>query len=68
MKKKKIKNMYNKMAINTYLLTTEYKQQNKQTSRPETFIDTENVLMAARWAGGVVEWVKKVKGLRGTNW
>ena len=35
-KKKKIKNMNNKMAKNSYLSTTESKKQNKQRSRTET--------------------------------
>ena len=48
--------MNNKMAVNTYLSTTESKnttdKNKKQTRRPETeIIDTESVLMAARWEG-----------------
>ena len=35
-KKKKIKTMNNKMAINTYLSTIESKKQAKQTRRTET--------------------------------
>ena len=35
-KKKKIKTMNNKMAINTYLSTIESKKQTQQTRRPET--------------------------------
>ena len=35
-KKKKIKTINNKMAINTYLSTTESKKQTKQTRRTET--------------------------------
>ena len=35
-KKKKIKTMSDKMAINTYLSTTESKKQTKQTRRTET--------------------------------
>ena len=35
-KKKNIKTMNNKMAINTYLSTTESKKQTKQTRRTET--------------------------------
>ena len=35
-KNEKIKNMNNKMAINTYLSTIETKKLNKQTSRTET--------------------------------
>ena len=34
--KKKIKTVNNKMAVNTYLLTTESKQQTKQTSGTDT--------------------------------
>ena len=35
-KRKKIKTMNKKMAINTYLSTTESKKQTKQTRRTET--------------------------------
>ena len=35
-KKKKVKTMNNKMAINMYLSTTEFKNQTKQTKRTET--------------------------------
>ena len=56
--------MNNKMAVNTYLSTTESKnttdKNKKQTRRPETEImDTESVLMAARWEGAVGQWVKR---------
>ena len=50
-----IKTMSNKMAINTYLSTTESKKLSKQEQR---IMDTENVLMVARWEVGVREWVK----------
>ena len=58
--------MNNKMAVNTYLSTPESKnttdKNKKQTRRPETEImDTESVLMAARWEGAVEEWVKRLR-------
>ena len=42
--------MNKKMAINTYLSTSESEKQTKQTRRTETE-DTEGVWMAARWEG-----------------
>ena len=47
---KKIKNMNNKMAMNTYLSTTESKKKDKQNRNRIT--DTENILMVAHWEGG----------------
>ena len=41
----------NKMAINTYLSTTESKKSNKQNSNTTRFTDSENILTAARWEG-----------------
>ena len=38
---------------------------NKPTRK--RLIDTENILMIARWEGGE-DVVKKVKGLRSANW
>ena len=58
-KKKKIKTMNNKVAINTYLSTIESKNQTKQTRRTDRIMDTESVLMIARLEGGVREWVKR---------
>ena len=58
LKKKKIKNM-NKMAINTYRSTIEFKKQTKQTRRTERIMDTENVFMVARWEGVLGEWVRR---------
>ena len=55
-KKRKIKIMNNKMAINTYLSIMESKKQSKQNRNRIT--QTENVLMVARWEGGVGELVK----------
>ena len=54
--------MNNKMAITTYLSTTESE---KQTSRTETRYRQH--LMAARWKG-VRGWVKKEKGVRSPDW
>ena len=45
--------MNNKVPISTYLSTTVSKKQNKQISRTKTDSDTENVLMVARWEGGL---------------
>ena len=42
------------MAINTYLSTIESK---KQTKGRDRIMDTESVLMVARWEGDVGEWV-----------
>ena len=52
--KKKIKNMNNEMAINTYLSAIESKKHTKQT-RTETESRIQSILMAARWEGGVGE-------------
>ena len=46
--------MNNKMVINTYLSKTESKKQTKQR-RGQRIIDTESVLMVARWKGDVEE-------------
>ena len=58
-KKKKIKTMNAKMAINTDLSTIEAKKQTKQTRRTERIMDTENVFMVARWEGVLGEWVRR---------
>ena len=50
-KKKNIKTMNNKMAINTYLSTIESKKQTKQTRRTERIMDVETLLVVARWEG-----------------
>ena len=50
--------MNNKMAINTYLSTTESKKQTKQPRNRDRIMDMENFLMVARWEGHVGEWVK----------
>ena len=50
--------MKDKMAKNTHLLTIESKKQTKQT-RTDRIMDTERVLMVARWEGHVGEWVKR---------
>ena len=47
--------MNNKVAINTYLSTIESKNQTKQTRRTDRIMDTESVLMVARWEGVVGE-------------
>ena len=50
LKKKKIKTMNNKMAINTYPSVMESKKQTKQTNRGR-IMDMESVLMVANWEG-----------------
>ena len=50
--------MNNKMAINTYLSTTESKKQTKQT-RTDRIMDKMSVLMVAKWEGAAREWVKR---------
>ena len=56
--------MNNKMAINTYLSTIKSKK--TKTSRIETIrIDTENILMVARWGmGGFREMDEKGEGIK----
>ena len=59
-KKKKIKPMNNKMAINTYLSATESKKQTKQTRRTETeswIWRTFYLLTDEGWC--VREWLKR---------
>ena len=65
-KKKNIKSMNNKMAINIYLSTTESKKQTKQTRRTGTESQMESVLMVTRWE---VVWGmgEEGRGLRSTN-
>ena len=52
--------MKNKMAINTYLSTTEklINTQNRNRLRHR-----ENILTVAEWRGVLVGWAKLVKGL-----
>ena len=57
-KKKKIKTMNNKMAINTNPSMTESKKETKQT-RTQRIMDTENILIVARWEQVGAELVKK---------
>ena len=47
------------MAMNTYLLTIESKKQTRQTRRETQIMETENILMVARWEGHGGEWVKR---------
>ena len=59
--------MNNKMAINTYLSTIESKKTNKKQTRSEQankknrdrIMDTESILIVARWEGHVEEWAKR---------
>ena len=50
-KKKKIKIMNIKMAVNSQLPTIESEKQTKQTSRPETDMDMEIIWMISSWEG-----------------
>ena len=61
--------MNNKMVINTYLSTTESEKQNKWTNR----IETDSYRYREHFGSGQMGWgfggwVKKVKGLRSTDW
>ena len=56
MKKKKIRTMNNKMAINKHLLTVESKNPTMHTRR---IMDMESILIVARWERGVGERVKR---------
>ena len=60
-----MKTMNKKMAINTYLSTSESEKQTKQT-RTDRTMGVESVLMVARWegCGGTGE---EVRGVRSTN-
>ena len=51
--------MNNKMAINTYLSTIESKKQAKHTNNRDRIMDTESILIVARWEGHVEEWAKR---------
>ena len=53
------------MAINTHLTTIESKK--KPQKNRNRLIVAENILMVAKWEA-LREWLKKVKGLRSTNW
>ena len=66
-KKKKIKTVNHKMAKNTYLSTIGSKKQTKQIRRTNSIMDTESVLMVARWEVGVGGMGEEVRGLRSTN-
>ena len=62
-----MKNMNNKMAINTYLSVIESKNKiNKQEEQKQNHRYKEN-FDGWQMGGGSGEWVKKVKGLRSTN-
>ena len=64
--KKEIKNMNNNMARHIYLPTIESKKQNKQKSSTE--IESYRERSDGCQMGELRGWVKKMKGLRGTNW
>ena len=59
--------MNNKVSKNTYLSTIESKKQTKQIRRTNSIMDTESVLMVARWEVGVGGMGEEVRGLRSTN-
>ena len=50
-KKKKIKTMNNKMTKNMYLSTIESKKQTENKKNRDRIMDTESILMGARWEG-----------------
>ena len=54
-KKKKIQTMNNKMAKNTNLSTIESKKQTSQTKNRDRIMDTDSILMVAKWEGGTGE-------------
>ena len=58
--------MNNKMAINTYLSTIT-SQQTKQAEQKQNHRYRE-CFDSGQMAWGLGRWVKKVKGLRSTNW
>ena len=58
-KKKKIKTMNNKMAINTCLSTIESKQTNSANKNRDRIMVTESVFMVARWERYMGERVKR---------
>ena len=56
------------MAINTYLSTIEYKNKiNEQAEQKQTHRYREH-FDGCQMGGGLGRWVKKVKGLRNTDW
>ena len=50
--------MNNKMAINIHLSTIDSKKQSKQEEQ-KRIMDLEYILMVARWACAMGEWVKR---------
>ena len=48
----KIKNLNNKMAIYTYVSTIESKKTKANKQNRNRIIDTENILIVARWEDG----------------
>ena len=58
--------MNNKMAINTYLSTIEFKKQNKQAEQKQNHAYREH-FYGCHVEGGSGGWVKKVKVLRSTS-
>ena len=56
----------NENGKNTYLSTTQSKKQTKQT-RTESIMDTESILMVAKWEEDVGEMGDKMRGLKCTN-
>ena len=51
--------MNNKMTINTYLSTIEYKKQTKPTRTDTELMDMESILMVARREWGLGECVNR---------
>ena len=59
--------MNNKMAINTYLSTTESKKQTKQTRRTETESWIQRAFFGCPLGGECWGVGEEVRGLRSTN-
>ena len=66
--KKNIKNMNNKMAINTHLSAIESKKQNKQKAKQKENHRYRECFDGCLIGGGSGRWVKKLKGSKSTNW
>ena len=56
--------MNNNIAINTY---QQLNLKNKLSEQELRSMDTESILMVARWEGGVRGKGEEVRGLRSTN-
>ena len=50
--------MNNKMSLNMYLSTIEFKNKLRRKNR-DKIMNMESILMVARWEGGEGEWVER---------